>query len=70
MSRAHFEHYVDDAGEHRMRLRADNGEIVAVSEGYSTEQAAEHGAHAICRAADEARGIQSPSEFRLRIEVK
>jgi len=30
-----FEVFQDAAGEHRWRLRAANGEIVAVSEGYT-----------------------------------
>lgn len=31
-----YEIYVDEAGETRWRLRADNGEIVASGEGYSS----------------------------------
>jgi hypothetical protein len=31
-----FEVYVDKAGEHRFRLKASNGQIIMVSEGYKT----------------------------------
>ena len=31
-----FEVYADKAGEYRFRLKAKNGEIIAVSEGYTT----------------------------------
>ena len=32
-----FEVYVDNAGEHRFRLKAGNGEIILSSEGYSAK---------------------------------
>ncbi|WP_082582062.1 YegP family protein [Aeromicrobium sp. Root236] len=35
-----FELYVDKAGEHRFRLKAGNGETIAVSEGYSSKASA------------------------------
>jgi len=38
--RAAFEVFTDEAGEVRWRLLARNGEIVAVSEGYTTKAAA------------------------------
>ena len=31
-----FEMYVDKAGEYRFRLKATNGEVIAVSEGYAS----------------------------------
>lgn len=34
--RTHFEPYEDEVGEFRWRLVAGNGEIVCVSEGYTT----------------------------------
>ena len=40
---AHFEIFPDASGDHRYRLKADNGEIVASSEGYKTEAAARRG---------------------------
>ncbi len=35
-----FEVYTDRGGQERWRLKASNGEIVAVSEGYSSRYAA------------------------------
>ena len=39
-----FEIYRDRAGEYRWRLKAGNGEIVAVSEGYTTKYSAQRSA--------------------------
>ena len=38
-----FEMYLDKAGEYRFRLKATNGEIIAVSEGYTSEVGCENG---------------------------
>ena len=38
-----FELYQDKAGEYRFRLKARNGEIIAVSEGYTTKTNCENG---------------------------
>lgn len=38
-----FELYKDRAGEYRFRLKAGNGETIAVSEGYTTKTAAQNG---------------------------
>jgi len=35
-----FEVYKDTAGGHRWRLKASNGEIVAIGESYTTRQSA------------------------------
>jgi len=35
-----FEVFLDTAGEHRWRLKANNGEIVATSEGYTRRSSA------------------------------
>ena len=51
---AKFEIYQDAKGEHRFRLRASNGEIVATGEGYSTRSGAVAGVQAVKRAAAEA----------------
>ncbi|SJN13442.1 hypothetical protein FM113_17850 [Leucobacter sp. 7(1)] len=40
---ARFEIYTDKAGESRFRLKAANGEVIAVSEGYSSRSAAKNG---------------------------
>lgn len=44
---AKFEIFEDDAGEHRFRLVAPNGEIIAQSEGYASAQKAREGAQAV-----------------------
>lgn len=38
-----FEIYTDKAGEYRFRLKAKNGEIIAVSEGYKAKAGCENG---------------------------
>lgn len=38
-----FELYQDKAGEYRFRLKAPNGEIILVSEGYKQKSSAENG---------------------------
>ena len=47
-----FEVYEDKAGEFRFRLKAGNGEIVAVGEGYESRSGAHEGCEAVQRAAD------------------
>jgi len=42
-----FEIYKDKGGQERWRLKASNGEIVAVSEGYSTRYAAKQSAQKV-----------------------
>ncbi len=42
-----FEVYTDRAGEHRWRLKASNGEIVATSEGYKTRYSAKYSAQKV-----------------------
>lgn len=42
-----FEVYTDVGGQHRWRLKAGNGEIVATSEGYSTRYAAKQSAQKV-----------------------
>jgi len=43
MPEAQFEIFKDAAGEYRFRLRAPNGEIIAVSEGYTTKSSCKNG---------------------------
>lgn len=50
MDSPRFEIFPDHAGQHRWRLRAANGEIVAQSESYSSPRDAERGAEAAVRA--------------------
>ena len=49
-----FEMYADKAGEYRFRLKARNGEIIAVSEGYTTKPACENGIESVRKNAPEA----------------
>ena len=44
-----FEIYKDNAGEYRFRLKASNGEIIAVSEGYESKQGCENGIASVRR---------------------
>lgn len=44
---AKFEVYIDNAGEYRFRLKAPNGEIIAVGEGYSSRNACLKGIESI-----------------------
>ncbi|MBO9524298.1 MAG: DUF1508 domain-containing protein [Nocardioidaceae bacterium] len=47
-----FEVYEDKAGTFRFRLKAGNGEVVAVGEAYETKAGAKAGCEAVQRAAD------------------
>lgn len=42
-----FEVYVDVAGEYRFRLKASNGEIIAVGEGYKTKDQCLNGVNSV-----------------------
>ena len=47
-----FEIYQDKAGEYRFRLRATNGQIIAVSEGYTALAGCENGIESVKKNAD------------------
>ncbi len=49
-----FEIYKDKAGEFRFRLKAKNGEIIAVSEGYKTMDSCKNGVESVKKNAPEA----------------
>ncbi len=49
-----FEMYTDKAGEYRFRLKARNGEIIAVSEGYKQKKGCENGIESVRKNAAEA----------------
>ena len=51
----------DKAGKFRFRLKAGNGEIVAVGEAYDTLAAAKEGCAAVQRAADGADVVEADS---------
>ena len=48
-----FEIYTDKAGEFRFRLKAKNGQIVAVSEGYKSKKSALNGVESVRKNAAE-----------------
>ena len=49
-----FELFSDRAGQYRFRLKARNGQVVAVSEGYATKAACENGMESVRKNAPEA----------------
>ena len=49
-----FEVYKDKAGEFRFRLKAKNGEIIAMSEGYTTKPSCENGIASVKKNAPDA----------------
>ena len=49
-----FELYTDKRGEYRFRLKASNGQAIAVSEGYSTKAAAKNGIESVRKNAPDA----------------
>ena len=49
-----FEMFQDKAGEFRFRLKARNGQIIAVSEGYTTKASCENGIASVKKNAPEA----------------
>ena len=56
-----FEVYQSKAGGYRWRLKASNGEIVAVGEEYTTKDSALHGCEAVRRAAKDAEVVETES---------
>lgn len=50
-----FEMYTDKAGEFRFRLKAKNGEVIAVSEGYKTKASCENGIASVKKNAEDAK---------------
>ena len=53
-----FEVYVDKAGEFRFRLKATNGQIIAVSEGYKAKASCLNGIDSVRRNAPDAEVVQ------------
>ena len=49
-----FEVYLDKAGEYRFRLKATNGQVIAVGEGYKTKASCLNGIESIKKNAPEA----------------
>ena len=53
-----FEMYQDKAGEYRFRLKARNGEVIAVSEGYTTKASCLNGLESVTKNAPEAEIVE------------
>ena len=56
-----FEIYKDKAGEFRFRLKARNGEIIAVSEGYVKKDSCKNGIESVRKNAPDA-SVEEPEE--------
>lgn len=56
-----FEVYTDKAGEFRFRLKARNGEIIAVSEGYKAKASCMNGIESVRKNAPEAEVVDVES---------
>ncbi|QYG11821.1 YegP family protein [Microbacterium sp. PAMC22086] len=54
-----FELYTDKSGEYRFRLKAGNGEVIAISEGYSSKSAALNGIDSVRRNAADAAVVEA-----------
>ncbi len=54
-----FEIYLDKAGEYRFRLKATNGEIIAVSEGYTSLGGCENGIESVKKNAPDAEIVEA-----------
>ena len=54
-----FELYEDKAGEFRFRLKARNGEVIAVSEGYKAKASALNGIESVKKNAPEAEVVNA-----------
>lgn len=53
-----FEMYQDKAGEYRFRLKARNGEIIAVSEGYAAKAGCKNGIESVMKNAADAQVVK------------
>lgn len=53
-----FEVYTDKAGEYRFRLKARNGEVIAVSEGYKSKDGCLNGIESVKKNAPDAEVIK------------
>jgi uncharacterized protein len=57
-----FEWYKDKAGEYRFRLKAANGEIIAVSEGYETKEGCVGGIESVKKNAAMAKIVEAKEQ--------
>jgi hypothetical protein len=54
MANGKFEIYTDKAGEYRFKLKSPNGEVIAVSEGYSSKKSCMNGIESVKKNAPKA----------------
>ncbi len=54
-----FEMYEDNAGEFRFRLKATNGEVIAVSEGYKAKAGCKNGIESVVKNATDAEVVKA-----------
>lgn len=54
-----FEIYTDKAGEFRFRLKATNGQVIAVSEGYTTHASCVNGVESVKKNAVDAEVVEA-----------
>ena len=59
MTHPKFEMYQDKAGEYRFRLKARNGEIIGVSEGYTTKANCVNGVESVKKNAADAEIVEA-----------
>ncbi len=57
-----FEWYCDKAGKYRFRLKAGNGEVIAVSEGYSSKEGCLGGIESVKKNAPIAKVVEAKKE--------
>ena len=58
VKRSKVERYITKKGQHRFRVIASNGKIVAVSEGYNSKKGCMNGIYAVQRAMLELRIVE------------
>ena len=63
---AKFEVYPDESGEYRFRLRARNGQIIAVSQGYKSKEGCMRGVRSVKANAPTARIILLEEEPEIK----
>jgi uncharacterized protein YegP (UPF0339 family) len=54
-----FEWYVDKVGKYRFRLKAANGEMIAISEGYASKQSCLEGIESVKKNAPIAKIVEA-----------
>ena len=57
-----FEIYTDKAGEFRFRLKASNGEIIAVSEGYKSMTSCKNGVESVRKNAEDSEIVEEEDQ--------